>query len=69
MGASVIATHQVAFNRKAGTTALLVPHLVAEQLLACASAKMPVRRLAPDGSAPPAGVLLERWGHAGSTRS
>ncbi|MEU3690394.1 hypothetical protein [Streptomyces narbonensis] len=39
--ASVIATYQVAFNRKASTTAVLVPHLVAEQLLACASDEMP----------------------------
>ncbi|WP_280868933.1 hypothetical protein [Streptomyces sp. MJP52] len=42
--AAVIATYQVAFDRKAGTTALLVPHLVAEQLLACASDDMPVQR-------------------------
>ncbi|MFD7721645.1 hypothetical protein, partial [Streptomyces sp. NPDC059814] len=63
--AAVIATYQVAFNRKAGTTALLVPHLVAEQLLACASDDMPVQRLAPDGSALPAEVLLDQWNHAG----
>ncbi|MDF9868579.1 hypothetical protein OKW18_000717 [Streptomyces pratensis] len=63
--AAVIATYQVAFNRKAGTTALLAPHLVAEQLLACASDNMPVQRLAPDGSALPAGVLLDQWDHAG----
>ncbi|MFJ4972620.1 hypothetical protein [Streptomyces sp. NPDC088755] len=63
--AAVIATYQVAFNRKAGTTALLVPHLVAEQLLECASENMPVQRLAPDGSALPAEVLLDQWDHAG----
>ncbi|MFB9557044.1 hypothetical protein [Streptomyces roseoviridis] len=67
--AAVIATYQVAFNRKAGTTALLVPHLIAEQLLACASDDMPVLRLAPDGSALPAEVLLEQWDHAGITLS
>jgi hypothetical protein len=59
----------VAFNRKAGTTALLVPNLVAEQLLACASHDMPVHRLAPDGSALPAEVLLEQWDHESLTRS
>lgn len=63
--AAVIATYQVAFNRKAGTTALLVPHLVAEQLLECASENMPVQRLAPDGSALPAEMLLDQWDHAG----
>ncbi|MEV5681065.1 MULTISPECIES: hypothetical protein [unclassified Streptomyces] len=62
---AVIATYQVAFNRKAGTTALLVPHLVAEQLLACTSDDMPVQRLAPDGSALPAEMLLDQWDHAG----
>jgi hypothetical protein len=67
--ASVIATYQVAFNRKAGTTALLVPNLVAEQLLACASHDMPVHRLAPDGSALPAEALLEQWDHESLTRS
>ncbi|WP_164986222.1 hypothetical protein [Streptomyces roseicoloratus] len=65
--AAVIATYQVAFNRQAGTTALLVPHLIAEQLLACASDDMPVQRLAPDGSALPAEVLLKQWDHAGLT--
>lgn len=63
--AAVIATYQVAFNRKAGTTALLVPHLVAEQLLECASENMPVQRLAPAGSALPAEMLLDQWDHAG----
>ncbi|MBP0937394.1 hypothetical protein J0X20_27795 [Streptomyces sp. KCTC 0041BP] len=67
--ASVIATYQVAFNRKASTTALLVPHLVAEQLLACTSDDMPVQRLAPDGSALPAEGLLEQWDHEGPHRS
>lgn len=67
--ASVIATYQVAFNRRAGTTALLVPHLVAEQLLACVSHDMPVQRLTPDGSALPAEVLLEQWDYEGLTRS
>ncbi|MFD0169092.1 hypothetical protein ACFVJH_33855 [Streptomyces decoyicus] len=67
--ASVIATYQVAFNRKASTTALLVPHLVAEQLLACASDDMPVQLLAPDGSALPAEVLLEQWDYESLTRS
>ncbi|MFD4374839.1 hypothetical protein [Streptomyces sp. NPDC058527] len=67
--AAVIATYQVAFNRQAGTTALLVPHLVAEQLLASASGNMPVQRLAPDGSALPAEVLLEQWDYAGLTLS
>ncbi|MEV6084436.1 hypothetical protein [Streptomyces parvulus] len=61
--ASVIATYQIAFNRKSGTTPLLVPHLVAEQLLTCASHDMPVQRLAPDGSALPAQTLLEQWDH------
>ncbi|MFK0048654.1 hypothetical protein ACIQU4_32090 [Streptomyces sp. NPDC090741] len=67
--ASAIATYQVAMNRKAGTTALLVPHLVAEQLLACASPDMPVQRLAPDGSALPAEVLLGQWDHEGLSPS
>ncbi|MEV5240861.1 hypothetical protein AB0K89_17420 [Streptomyces cinnamoneus] len=67
--ASVIATYQVAFNRKAGTTALLVPHLVAEQLLSCASHDMPVHRLTADSSALPAEVLLEQWDHEGFTCS
>lgn len=67
--AAVIATYQVAFNRPAGTTALLVPHLVAEQLLTCASDNMPVQRLAPEVSALPAEVLLEQWDHAGLTLS
>ncbi|MFE0737985.1 hypothetical protein [Streptomyces sp. NPDC058855] len=62
--AAVIATYQVAFNRQAGTTALLVPHLIAEQLLACASDDMPAQRLTPDGSALPAEVLLEQWDHS-----
>lgn len=66
--ASVIATYQVAFNARAGTTALLVPHLIAEQLLTCGSDDMPVQLLAPDGSALPAEVLLERWNHERSTR-
>ncbi|MFE3932972.1 hypothetical protein ACFXPJ_03995, partial [Streptomyces goshikiensis] len=67
--ASVIATYQVAFNRKASTTALLLPHLVAEQLLACTSDDMPVQRLAPDGSALPAEGLLEQWDYEGPHRS
>lgn len=67
--ASVIATYQVAFNRKAGTTAVLVPHLVAEQLLACASHDMPVQLLAPAGNALPAKTLLEQWDHESLTRS
>ncbi|MFF9078573.1 hypothetical protein ACF1BR_02685 [Streptomyces rubiginosohelvolus] len=67
--ASVIATYQVAFNRKSGTTALLVPHLVAEQLLACAAHDMPVQRLAPDGSALPAETLLQQWDHESLTHS
>ncbi|MGW6703861.1 hypothetical protein ACWGDE_03055 [Streptomyces sp. NPDC054956] len=67
--ASVIATYQVAFNRKAGTTALLVPHLVAEQLFACASHDMPVQLLAPAGSALPAETLLEQWDHESLTHS
>ncbi|MEV7556554.1 hypothetical protein [Streptomyces sp. NPDC089795] len=61
--ASVIATYQVAFNRKAGTTALLLPHLIAEQLLSCASDAMPVQRLTPDGNARPVEMLLEQWDH------
>ncbi|MCM9083197.1 hypothetical protein L1606_34840 [Streptomyces spororaveus] len=48
---------------------MLVPHLVAEQLLACASHDMPVQRLALDGSALPAEVLLEQWDHEGLTRA
>ncbi|MEU9994032.1 hypothetical protein [Streptomyces sp. NPDC050848] len=67
--ASVIATYQVAFNRKAGTTALLVPHLVAEQLFACASHDMPVQLLAPAGSALAAETLLEQWDHESLTHS
>jgi hypothetical protein len=67
--AAVMATYQVAFDRKAGTTALLVPHLVAEQLLACASDDMPVQRLTPDGSALPAEVLLKQWDHTGPNLS
>ncbi|MBT2456832.1 hypothetical protein [Streptomyces sp. ISL-86] len=67
--ASVIATYQVAFNRKAGTAALLVPHLVAEQLLSCASIDMPVQRLAPDGNALSAEMLLEQWDHESFTCS
>ncbi|MFI1452279.1 hypothetical protein [Streptomyces roseus] len=66
--AAVIATYQVAFNRKAGTTALLVPHLIAEQLLACASDDVPVQLLAPDGNALPAQTLLEQWDHAEPSR-
>ncbi|MCX4781614.1 hypothetical protein [Streptomyces sp. NBC_01264] len=59
----------MAFNRKAGTTALLVPHLVAEQLFACASHDMPVQLLAPAGSALPAETLLEQWDHESLTHS
>lgn len=64
-----IATYQVAFNRKSGTAALFVPHLVAEQLLACAAHDMPVQRLAPDGSALPAETLLQQWNHESLTHS
>ncbi|MFK0012673.1 hypothetical protein [Streptomyces sp. NPDC091027] len=67
--ASVIATYQVAFNTKAGTTALLLPHLMAEQLLSCASDDMPVQRLVPDGNALPVEMLLEQWNHGRPTRS
>ncbi len=67
--ASVIATYQVAFTRKSGATALLVPHLVAEQLLACASHDMPVQHLASAGSALPAETLLEQWDHESLTHS
>ncbi|MFI5979361.1 hypothetical protein ACIBEA_00645 [Streptomyces sp. NPDC051555] len=67
--ASVIATYQVAFNRNAGTAALLVPHLIAEQLLTCASADMPVQPLTPDGNALPVETLLEQWDHGRLTRS
>ncbi|MFF9481702.1 hypothetical protein [Streptomyces sp. NPDC014733] len=59
----------MAFNREAGTAALLAPQLVAEQLLACASPNMPVQRLAPDGSALPAEARLEQWDHEGLTRT
>ncbi|MGW0034449.1 hypothetical protein ACWDXD_32085 [Streptomyces sp. NPDC003314] len=65
--ASVIATYQVTFNRKASTTVLPVPHLVAEQLLACASHDMPVPRLASHDSALPAEALLEQRDHENLT--
>ncbi|MGW3058403.1 hypothetical protein ACWC98_21080 [Streptomyces goshikiensis] len=67
--AAVIATYQVAFNQKAGTTALLVPHLIAEQLLTCASHDMPVHVLATAGNALPAETLLEQWDYKSLTRS
>ncbi|MFB7056059.1 hypothetical protein ACFCXT_23440 [Streptomyces vinaceus] len=44
----------MAFNQKAGTSALLVPHLVAEQLLARASHDM---------------TLLKQWDHESRTRA
>ncbi|MFF7849792.1 hypothetical protein ACFZDF_19830 [Streptomyces sp. NPDC007910] len=65
--ASVIATYQVAFTRKASTKALPVPHLVAEQLLACASHDMPVPLLAHHDSALPAEALLEQRDHENLT--
>lgn len=67
--AALIATYQVAFNRQAGTTALLVPHLIAEQLLACASDDMPVQRLAPGSHALPAATMLEQWDRESLIRS
>ncbi|MFK0220232.1 hypothetical protein ACIQWN_18805 [Streptomyces vinaceus] len=67
--ASVIATYQVAFNAKTGTTALLVPHLIAEQLLSCASDDMPVQRLTPNGNALPVETLLKQWDHERPTRA
>ncbi|MFJ9789307.1 hypothetical protein [Streptomyces globosus] len=67
--AAVIATYQVAFNQRAGTAALLVPHLIAEQLLTCASHDMPVHVLATAGNALPAETLLEQWDYESLTRS
>ncbi|MFE2283047.1 hypothetical protein ACFXDJ_02550 [Streptomyces sp. NPDC059443] len=59
--ASVIATYQITFHRQAGTAALLVPHLIAEQLIAGSSPTMPVQHLGGNGCALPAEQLLAQW--------
>lgn len=59
--ASVIATYQIAFNPTAGTTVLLVPHLVAEQLATTVSSAVPVQTLDAHGSAASAEHLLAQW--------
>ncbi|APU43441.1 hypothetical protein BSL84_30470 [Streptomyces sp. TN58] len=59
--ASVIASYQIAFNPTAGTAALLVPHVVAEQLTATASSSMPIQPLNAHGNAATAEYLLAQW--------
>ncbi len=63
--ASVIATYQIAFNHQIGTVALLVPHVIAEQLIAGSSPTMPVQHLGRNGCALPAEQLLAHW-HPGA---
>ncbi|WP_405019953.1 hypothetical protein OHV05_26960 [Kitasatospora sp. NBC_00070] len=58
---AVIATYQVAAHWQAATVAVLVPHLVAEQLLDAATSSMPVSRLANPDTQLPADELLRAW--------
>lgn len=58
---AVLATYQVAFDHTAGTAALLVPELIAEQLAMAASSTMPVARLGTPANALPAEMLLSHW--------
>ncbi|TYC72615.1 hypothetical protein [Streptomyces sp. CB01881] len=59
--AGVIATHQVAANWSACTVALLLPHPVAERLLADAPASLSAERLDTEESGLPITTLLTRW--------
>ncbi|MFE5584947.1 hypothetical protein [Kitasatospora sp. NPDC056531] len=58
---AVIATYQVAVNWPEATAALLVPHLIAEQLLDTATSSMPVCRLAAPDTGLPVEALLRAW--------